>query len=77
MLLRVAPQWGRFGCLARFIHPTLLKIAATKEDPYPLPFIDEVLNTIVGYETHPFLDGYSRYHQMSIALKDNTRLHLL
>jgi hypothetical protein len=41
---------------------------ATKKDPYPLPFIDEVLNTIVGYEAYSFLDGYSRYHQIFIAL---------
>jgi hypothetical protein len=33
--------------------------AATKKDPYPLPFTDEVLNTIAGYETYSFLDGYS------------------
>jgi hypothetical protein len=24
--------------------------ATTKKDPYPLPFIDEFLNTIAGYE---------------------------
>jgi hypothetical protein len=29
----------------------------TKKDPYPLPFIDEVLNTTVRYETYYFLDG--------------------
>jgi hypothetical protein len=34
----------------------------TKKDPYPLPFSDEVLNIIVGYETYSFLDGYSCYH---------------
>jgi len=33
--------------------------ATTKKDPYPLPFRNEVLNTIVGYETYSFLDGYS------------------
>jgi hypothetical protein len=25
--------------------------AATKKDPYPLSFTDEVLNIVVGYET--------------------------
>jgi hypothetical protein len=30
----------------------------------------KVLNTITGYETYSFLDGYSRYHQISIAPKD-------
>ncbi len=32
---------------------------ATKKDPYPLPFFDEVLNIVIGYEAHSFLDGYS------------------
>jgi hypothetical protein len=32
---------------------------ATKKDPYPLPFTNEVLNTIVGFEAYSFLDGYS------------------
>jgi hypothetical protein len=44
--------------------------ATTKKDPYPLLFTNEVLNTIAGYEAYSFLDGYSRYHQISIALKD-------
>jgi hypothetical protein len=35
---------------------------ATKKNPYPLPFYDEVLNIIIGYEAYSFLDGYSRYH---------------
>ncbi len=32
---------------------------ATKKNPCLLPFLDEVLNTIVRYETYLFLDGYS------------------
>jgi hypothetical protein len=44
--------------------------AATKKDPYPLPFIDEMFNIIVGYEAYYFLNGYSRYHQISIVVKD-------
>jgi hypothetical protein len=44
--------------------------AATKKDLYPLPFIDEVLNTVVGYEAYSFLDGYSKYHQIFITLED-------
>ncbi len=43
---------------------------ATKKDPYPLPFINEMLNTIAGYEAYSFLDGYSRYHQIFIVQKD-------
>jgi hypothetical protein len=36
--------------------------AATKKDPYPLPFIDEVLNTIARYEAYFFLDRYSNLY---------------
>jgi hypothetical protein len=32
---------------------------ATKKDPYPLLFTDEVLNIVAGYEAYSFLDGYS------------------
>ncbi len=42
----------------------------TKKDPYPLLFKDEVLNTITRYGAYFFLDGYSRYHQISIAQED-------
>jgi hypothetical protein len=41
----------------------------TKKYSYPLPFIDDVLNTILRYEAYFFLDGYLGYHQISIALK--------
>jgi hypothetical protein len=43
---------------------------AIKKDPYPLPFIDEMLNTVIRYEAYSFLDGYLKYHQIFIALKD-------
>jgi hypothetical protein len=32
--------------------------AATKKDPYPLPFIDEVLNIVARYEAYSFLDVF-------------------
>jgi hypothetical protein len=41
-----------------------------KKDPFPLPFTNEVLNTVVRYETYSLLNGYSGYHQISIAPKD-------
>jgi hypothetical protein len=43
--------------------------ATTKKDPYSIPFTIEVLNTIAGYETYSFLNGYLGYHQISIAPK--------
>ncbi len=42
----------------------------TKENPYPLPCIDEVINTVTGHEVYTFLNGFSGYHQISIALED-------
>jgi len=44
--------------------------AATKKDPYTLPFTNEVINIVAGHEVYTFLDGFSGYHQISIALKD-------
>jgi hypothetical protein len=44
--------------------------ATTKKDPYPLTFTYEVLNTIARYEAYSFLNGYLRYHQIHITLKD-------
>jgi hypothetical protein len=29
----------------------------TKKDPYPLPFIKEVLDKVAGHEAYSFLDG--------------------
>jgi hypothetical protein len=44
--------------------------ATTKKDPYPLSFTNEMLNIVTRYEAYSFLDGYSGYHQISIALED-------
>jgi hypothetical protein len=48
-----------------------------KKDPYALPFTNEMLNTIVGYEAYSFLDGYSGYRRIFIAQKDRIKSHLL
>ena len=47
--------------------------AATKKDPYPIPFTDSILDTVAGHEMYSFLDGYSGYHQIKIALEDKFR----
>jgi hypothetical protein len=44
--------------------------ATTKKDSYPLPYTNEVINTIVGHEVYTFLDGFFGYHQISIELGD-------
>ncbi len=50
---------------------------ATKKDPYPLPFTDEVLNIIIRYKAYFFLDRYLGYHQISIVLEDKYKTTLL
>jgi hypothetical protein len=47
---------------------------ATKKDPYPLPFTNEVLNTFVGHDVYSFLDGYFRYHHISITPNDRYKI---
>jgi hypothetical protein len=61
------------GKLRIYIHFKKLNVA-TKKDSYSLPFTNEMLNTVARCETYSFLDGYSRYHQISIALKDKYKI---
>ena len=44
--------------------------AITRKDHFPLPLLDQVLERVVGLEYYCFLDGYSRYYQIEIALED-------
>jgi hypothetical protein len=46
---------------------------ATKKDPYPLPFMEEVLDMVVGHEVYSFLDGFLGYHQIMIAPKNRLK----
>ncbi|RDX94797.1 hypothetical protein CR513_22780, partial [Mucuna pruriens] len=43
---------------------------ATRKDHFPLPFIDQVLEKLVGKSHYCFLDGFSGYVQIHIAPKD-------
>ena len=42
------------------------------KDPFPLPRIDQVVDSTSGCETLCFLNAYSRYHQ--IAMKESDQL---
>ena len=46
---------------------------ATIKNHYPLPFIDQMLNRLVGHPHYCFLDGYSGYNQIAIALEDQKK----
>uniref|UniRef100_A0A2N9GY26 Integrase catalytic domain-containing protein n=1 Tax=Fagus sylvatica TaxID=28930 RepID=A0A2N9GY26_FAGSY len=44
--------------------------SATRKDHFPLPFIDQILERVAGHKYYCFLDGYSGYYQIEIALED-------
>ena len=43
---------------------------ATKKDHFPLPFIEQVLDGLVGKKFFSFLDGFSGYNQIQICPED-------
>jgi hypothetical protein len=45
----------------------------TRKDHFPLPFMDQILERVVGHEFYCFLDGYSGYNQIEIALEDQEK----
>ena len=42
----------------------------TRNDHYPLPFINQMLDKLAGNPYFCFLNGYSSYNQIVIPLKD-------
>nr|GEU90690.1 DNA-directed DNA polymerase [Tanacetum cinerariifolium] len=46
---------------------------ATRKDHFPLPFMDQMLERLVGNEYYCFLDGFSGYFQIPIDLKDQEK----
>ena len=44
--------------------------STTRKDHFPLPFIDQISERVVCHEYYCFLDGYSGYYQIEIALED-------
>jgi hypothetical protein len=45
----------------------------TRNDHFPLPFMDQIQERVVGHEFYCFLDGYSGYNQIEIALEDQEK----
>ena len=46
---------------------------ATQKDHFPLPFIDQVLDTLAGKKFFSFLDNFSGYNQIQIAPEDQDK----
>ncbi|WJZ81210.1 hypothetical protein VitviT2T_001063 [Vitis vinifera] len=42
----------------------------TRNDHFPLPFIDQVLERVSDHQFYCFLDGYFGYFQIEIAVED-------
>ena len=47
--------------------------AGTKKDHFPLPFVDQMLERVAGHKFYCFLNGYSGYNQIEIALEDQEK----
>jgi hypothetical protein len=55
----------------------LLKIEFTNQkNPFLLPFLDSVLDTVVGHEMYSFMDGYNEYNQVKMAQEDKVKHRL-
>ena len=46
---------------------------STRKDNYPFPFIDQMLDRLARHPYFCFLDGYSGYNQIVIALEDQEK----
>jgi hypothetical protein len=46
---------------------------STQKDHFPLPFIDQVLDTLARKNFFSFLDGFSGYNQIHITLEDQDK----
>ena len=46
---------------------------ATKKDHFPLPFIDQVLDSLAGKKFISFLDGFNGYNQIQICPEDQDK----
>ncbi|XP_022891814.1 uncharacterized protein LOC111406658 [Olea europaea var. sylvestris] len=47
--------------------------AATHKNHFSLPFLDQILERVVGHPFYYFLDGYLGYYQIEIALEDQEK----
>ena len=43
------------------------------KDPFPLPFTDMMLDEVAGHQMYNFMDGYSGYNQLALALEDREK----
>jgi hypothetical protein len=66
----VVPKANGSGCLC--VDFTSLNKACPK-DPYPLPRIDQIVDSTAGCDLLCFLDAFSGYHQIKMAREDEEK----
>ena len=47
---------------------------AYSKDPFPMPWIDQLMDATVGHPRMSFFDAFQRYHQITLALDDQERM---
>jgi hypothetical protein len=47
---------------------------AYPKDPYPLPRIDQIIDSTAGCDLLCFLDAFSGYHQIKMAKEDEEKI---
>lgn len=47
--------------------------SVTRKDHFPLPFLDQMLERVAGYDHYYFLDGYSGLNQIPVAPNDQEK----
>ena len=47
---------------------------ACPKDPFPIPWIDQLVDATVGHSRMSFLDAFQGYHQISLAMDDQERI---
>ena len=50
---------------------------ACPKDPFPLPRIDQAIDSTAGCELLSFVDAYSSFHQIALNPEDQIKKHLL
>ena len=52
-------------------------IKACPKDPFPMPQIDQLVDTIAGHPQMSFLDAFQGYHQIALATDDQEKMAFL
>ena len=47
---------------------------ACLKDPFPMPKIDQLVDTTYGHPRMSFLDAFQGYHQIAMAVEDHKKM---